>query len=274
MLVVMTLFKIVLTMFTQSLTMKSILFLFFAASIIPCAAHSQTKEPQQEESKGRAIVRSAFAYQNKLQDSTATLDDVLRTWSAAASNPEVRKDKDALAIAYGSEGILEIQKGEKHKADSLLRKAMPLFQYRWSKAPILVAYAEFERGLKSDDAAMGAYDEIVHTMDSVAALWNIQFYRLSGYAPYAYAIDACYGMVQIANRNAKEKKKAISVIQYALDKHPNDALGMMAIVALHRLGALDDEAYKFKVDLLCSRKPELRKTNDLFERKFNEASSK
>jgi tetratricopeptide (TPR) repeat protein len=252
--------------------MKSILILFIAAVVLPCMARSQAKEPQQEESPGRKIVRSAFAYQNKLQDSTATLDDVIRTWSAAASNPEVRKDKDALALAYGSEGILEIQKGEKHKADSLLRKSLPLFQYRWSKAPILVAYAEFERGLKSDAAAMGAYDEIVHTMDSVAALWNIQFYRLSGYAPYAYAIDACFGMVQIADRDAKEKKKAISLIQNTLDRHPNDALGMMAIVALHRLGTMDDEAYKFQVDLLCSRKPELRKTNDLFERKFNEAS--
>ncbi len=253
--------------------MKQIVILFFTAVIFPCFAHSQTKEPQPEESQGRQIVRSAFAFQNKLQDSSATLDQVIQNWSNAASNSEVRKDKDALAIAYGSEGVLEIQKGEKHKADSLLRKSLPLFQYRWSKAPILVAYAEFERGLKSDAAAMGAYDEIVHTMDSVAALWNIQFYRLSGYAPYAYAIDACYGMVQIADRDAKEKKKAISVIQYALDKHPDDALGMMAIVALHRLGALDDEAYKFKVDLLCSRRPELRKANDLFEKKFTEAST-
>ena len=198
--------------------------------------------------------------------------DVLRTWSAAASNPEVRKDRDALAIAYGSEGILEIQNGEKHKADSLLRKSLPLFQYRWSKAPVLVAYAEFERGIKSYAAAMGAYDEIVHTMDSIAALWNIQFYRLSGYAPYAYAIDACYGMVQIVKHDAKQKKKAVELIQNTLDRHPDDALGMMAIVALHRLGALDNEDYKFKVDLLCSRKPDLRKANDTFEQKFTEAA--
>jgi tetratricopeptide (TPR) repeat protein len=251
--------------------MKHILFLFIDAVIFPCIAHSQAKESQPKESLGRGIIRSAFAYQNKLQDSSATLDDVLRTWSAAASNPEVRKDHDALAIAYGTEGVLEIQKGEKHKADSLLRKSLPLFQFRSSKAPVLVAYAEFERGLKSDDAAMGAYDEIVHTMDSIGALWNIQFYRLSGYAPYAYAIDACFGMEQIASKDAKEKKKAIELLQNTLERHPNDALGMIAIVALHRLGALDDEAYKFQVDLLCSRKPELRKANDLFERKFTEA---
>ncbi len=253
--------------------MKQILSLFFAAAIIPCMAHAQSKEPQKQDSPGRAVVRSAIAYQNKLQDSTATLDDVIRTWSSAASNPEVKKDRDALAIAYGSEGILEIQKGEKHKADSLFRKSLPLFQYRWSKAPVLVAYAEFERGsMKSYDAAMGAYDEIVHTMDSIAALWNIQFYRLSGYAPYAYAIDACFGMVQIVKHDAKQKKKAVELLQNTLDRHPEDALGMMAIVALHRLGALNKEAYKYKVDLLCSRKPDLRKANDTFEEKFTEAA--
>jgi hypothetical protein len=245
--------------------MKSIVFLFLAAAMIPHTAQSQ-------ESKGREIVRSAFAYQNKLQDSTATLDDVIQNWGTTARNSEVRKDQDALAIAYGSEGELEIQKGETHKADSLLRKALPLFKFRSSKAPVLVVYAEFERSIKSNAAAMGAYDEIVHTMDSVGALWDIQYYRLSGYAPYAYAIDACFGMEQIASKDPKEKKKAIELLQNTLDRHPEDALGLIAIVALHRLGALDDEAYKFKVDLLCSRKPDLRKTSDLFERKFTEAS--
>jgi tetratricopeptide (TPR) repeat protein len=249
--------------------MKSIVFLFFVAAIFPSIARSQP-----EESKARGIIRSAFAFQNKLQDSTTTLDDVIQNWSNTASNIEVRKDPDAMAIAFGSEGELEIQKGETRKADSLLRKALPLFKFRSSKAPILVAYAEFERSIKSNAAAMGAYDEIVHTMDSVGALWNIQFYRLSGYAPYAYAIDACFGMEQIASKDAKQKKKAIELLQNTLDRHPEDALGMMAIVALHRLGALDDEAYKFKVDLLCSRKPDLRKADDLFERKFTEASAK
>jgi tetratricopeptide (TPR) repeat protein len=246
--------------------MKSIVFLFFATALLPRMTHAQAKE-----SKGRAIIRSAFAYQDKLQDTTATLDDVIQVWASAASNPEVRKDTDALAIAYGSEGVLEIQKNEPHKADSLFRKALPLFRFRSSKAPILVAYAEFERLQKNDDAAMRAYDEIVHTMDSVGALWNITYYRLSGYAPFAYAIDAEFGMEQIAASDAKEKKKAIELLQNCFDRHPNNAIGMMAIVALHRLGALNDKDYKFKVDLLCSREPDLRKTNDLFEKKFNEA---
>jgi tetratricopeptide (TPR) repeat protein len=245
--------------------------LFLIAAMIPCASWSQSAPSQPTESKGREIIRSAFAYQNKLQDSSATLDDVLRNWSNAASNLEVRKDKDALAIAYGSEAVLEIKKGEKQKADSLFRKALPLFQSRSSKSSFLVAYAEFERGLKKNADAMRAYDEIVNTMDSVGALWDIKFYRLSGYAPYAYAIDASFGMEQIASKDATQKKKAIELLTKTMNRHPEDALGMMTIVALHRLGAIDNEAYKFKVDLLCSRKPDLRNANELFERKFTEA---
>jgi tetratricopeptide (TPR) repeat protein len=239
---------------------------FLSAVVLPCIVHSQSKE-----SKGRAIVQAAVAYQSKLQDSTVTLEDVLQHWRVTARDPEVRKDQDALAIAYGCEALIEIQKGESHKADSLFRKALPLFRFKSSKESILVAYAEFERGVKNNADAMRAYDEIVHTMDSVGALWDIEYYRLSGYAPYAYAIDASFGMAQIAVTDQKQKKKAIELLQNTFDRHPNDALGMMTIVALHRLGAMDDEAYKFQVDLLCSRKPELRNVNDLFEKKFKEA---
>lgn len=236
------------------------------------AAQSQNKGSQMNETKGRAVVQAAFDYQNKLQDSSVTLDDVIEHWSATARNPDVRKDTDALAIAFGCEAMLEIKKRDNRKADSLFRKALPLFQYRSSKASVVVAYAEFERGLRNYTAAMGAYSEIVNTMDSVPALWDIQYYRLSGYAPYAYAIDACFGMEQIAFKDSRQKKKAVELLQYAFDRHPNDALGMMAIVALRRLNILDPEEYRFKVDLLCSRKPELRKVNDLFEKKFNEAN--
>ncbi len=240
--------------------------LFFCAVILPCVAHSQPKA-----SKGRSIVQAAVAYQSKLQDSTVTLDDVLHNWDVTARDPEVRKDQDALAIAYGCEALIEVQKGRSHSADSLFRKALPLFRFKSSKESILVAYAEFERGLKNNADAMRAYDEIVHTMDSVGTLWDIEYYRLSGYAPYAYAIDASFGMAQIAASDPKQKQKAIELLQNTFDRHPNDALGMMTIVALHRLGAMDDEAYKFQVDLLCSRKPELRDVNELFEKKFSEA---
>jgi hypothetical protein len=239
--------------------------LFIFAVIIPCAASAQ---PQ---SKGRTIVQAAVTYQAKLQDSTATLDEVIHNWSVTANDPEVRKDQDALAIAYGCEAILMIQKRDDHKTDSLFRKSLPLFKFRSSKASVLVMYAEFERGMKKNADAMRAYDEIVNTMDSVPALWNISYYRRSGYAPYAYAIDACFGMEQIAIKDTSQKKKAVELLTTTLDRHPEDALGMMTVVALHRLKAMDKEKYKFQVDLLCSRKPELRDVNALFERKFTEA---
>lgn len=245
--------------------MRYFTILFFSAAVLPIAAHAQ-------KSKGRALVEAAYAFQDKLADSTETLDDVIQNWSVTARNPDVREDPDALAIAFGCEGMLEIQAGNNHAADSLLRKSLPLFRRKSSKEPVLVAYAEFERGRKNYSAAMGAYDEIVHTMDSVGALWDIPFYRQSGYAPYAYAIDASFGMEQIAATDTTEKKEAIALLHYTLGRHPNDALGMMALVAMHRLGVMDNEEYKFRVDLLCSRKPELRSVNDLFEKKFTEAN--
>ncbi len=244
--------------------------LFFIFTVFSFAAYSQTKLVPTKESKGRAIVQEAMQYQNKLEDSTVTLDDVIQHWNITVRNPEVRKDSDALAIAFGCEAILEIQNDDMHKADSFFRKALPLFKHRSSKSSVLVEYAELERSMKHNADAMRAYDEIVNTMDSVGALWEIGYYRRSGYAPYAYAIDACFGMEQIAAADPSEKKKAIGLLTKTMNRHPEDALGMMTIVALHRLGEIDNEAYKFKVDLLCSRKPELRDVNELFQRKFED----
>lgn len=232
--------------------------------LVPTVAFSQ-------KSSGRIVVDSAFAYQNRLNDSTIALADAIERWRKTAENPSVIKDPDALAIAYGSEGMLEIQNNQPERADSLLRKSLPLFRKRSSKAPVIVMYAEFERSLKNYPASMAAYDEIVHTMDSMPQLWDIQFYRESGYAPYAYAIDAAFGEEQIAEAEPKEKANAVMLLNYTLKKHPNDALGMMALVALHRLGELSNDDYKFKVNNLCANKPELRAVNDTFEKKFAEA---
>ncbi|HET6400720.1 MAG TPA: hypothetical protein VFH95_04895 [Candidatus Kapabacteria bacterium] len=244
-----------------------VLTLVFIAAV-PRSSNAQTIR---KESEGRKIVQEAYDFQSKLLDSTATIDQVIQKWSATAANPAVRKDPDAQAIAYGCEGLLEIQKGDNEKADSLLKKALPLFRIRESKAPILVTYAEFERGLHHDKQAMRANEEIVETMDSIPALEDIPFYFASGYAPYAYAIDASFGMAQIALEDSSQHRQAITLLTNTLKRHPGDALGLMDITALHRLHAMSDEDYKFKVDLLCSRKPELRKVSDLFEKKFAEA---
>ncbi len=245
--------------------MRSFVLPLFLVAIVcsPAAGQTATKI-----SKGRAAVEAAYQYQNKLADSTVTIGQVIQNWSVVASTPDVQKDPDALAIAYGCEGLLEVQTGDLNKADSLLQKAMPLFRIRQSKSSFLVAYAEVERALKHNALAMKAYDEIVTTMDSVPALEKIEFYHLSGYAPYAYAIDAAYGIAQIAMVDSAERKPAITILTKAMDRHMADALGLMTVVALHELGAMSSEDYKFKVDLICSRKPELRDVWETFEKRI------
>jgi tetratricopeptide (TPR) repeat protein len=220
--------------------------------------------------KADKALRAAAAYEDKLSDSSVTLDQVIANWRATAENPDVRADTNSYAISIASVGMFELQKGNTHLGDSLLGKAMPLFRKRLAMAPFLVQYAELERSLHKNSVAMRAYDQIVNTMDSIGQLWDIQFYRLSGYAPYAYAIDASFGMEQIALHDSTYRKKAIELLTKTMKRHPVDALGMMTIVALHRLGAMSDETYKFQVDLLCSRKPALRKVCNTFESRFSE----
>ena len=187
--------------------------LTLALACIFAANRSANGQAQQKESKGRIKVEEAYTFQNKLLDSTATIDEVIQKWSATAADPSVRKEPDALAIAFGCEGLLEIQKGENQKADSLLKKSLPLFRIRDSKASFLVSYAEFERGLRHNAQAMRANEEIVKTMDSIPELNDISFYQESGYAPYAYAIDASFGMAQIALSDSSERKKAIELLK-------------------------------------------------------------
>ena len=219
-------------------------------------------------SAGRKKVEAAYKFQEKLADSSATIEQVIEKWRRTAQDSAVRKDADALAIAYGCQGLLELQRGKKLLADSLLSQAIPLFRLTHSKAYFLVAYAELERELRHYDRAMHSYEEIVNTMDSVPELWNIDFYRASGYAPYAYAIDASFGIEQIGSADAGLHKRAVELLSTTMNRHPVDALGLMALVALHHLGAIQDEPYKFKLDLLCSRRPELRAVSEKFEKKL------
>jgi hypothetical protein len=105
-------------------------------------------------------------------------------------------------------------------------------------------------------------------MDSIPELWNIDYYRGSGYAPYAYAIDACLGMTRIAFADKGLHVQAVRQLAGVMEQHPEDALGIMALVSLHHVGAINDEAYKFKLDLIASRKPDLRDISEKFEKQF------
>ena len=243
----------------------SCIFTISAKAQVAFANHGSANQ-----SKAEKAIRAANDFQKKLSDNSVTLDQAIAKWRSAAGNPDVQSDPNSFAIALGSEGLLEIQKGNLQRADSLLGKSMPLFRSKLSKSSFLVGFAELERSLHKDGFAMRAYDEIVNTMDSVGALWEIEYYRFSGYAPYAYAIDACFGMEHIASSDTMFRKKAVDLLNKTMKRHPTDALGLMTIVALHRLSAMSDEDYKYNIDLLCSRKPELRDVADRFEKKFNE----
>jgi hypothetical protein len=223
---------------------------------------------QQSTSLGRKKVDAAYKFQEKLKDSSVTIEQVIQNWRRTAADTDVQKDRDSYAVALGCEGYLELQRGNDKRADSILDAAMLKFRRKSSKAFFLVTFAELERELKHYHGAMSSYEEIVNTMDSLPQLWDIAYYRLSGYAPYAYAIDACYGMAQIATADKEHRKYAIELLTAILKKHPSDALGLMALTALHELNAINDEGYKFKLDFMASRHPQLRAIAPKFEKQF------
>ena len=142
------------------------------------------------------------------------------------------------------------------------------FVSKISQAYFLVAFAELDRELKHYSRAMKSYDEILNSMDSMPELWDIEFYRLSGYAPYAYSITAALGVGRVAKADAQYRKHATELLNSSFDRHPNDAAGLMDSVALHHFGGIKDADYKFKIDVMCSWKPELRKISDTFEKEM------
>ncbi|MDP4200035.1 MAG: hypothetical protein Q8922_07545 [Bacteroidota bacterium] len=245
--------------------MRSIFLLILL--LAPFAASAQTAP---RPTPGRAKVDAGYKYQEKLADSTATAKQVIKNWSRIAQDTDVRRDPDALAVALSCEALLRLQIGEKKIADSVFARGMGRFRLKKSKAYFLVVFSDLDRELNHYERAMNSYEEIITTMDSIPELWDIDFYRKSGYAVYAYAIDASLGITRIGMANADYHKRAVELLGDELDRHPNDALGVMALVCLHHLGAINNEAYKFKLDLACSRKPELRDASETFEKQFKQ----
>jgi hypothetical protein len=217
---------------------------------------------------GKKLVEDAFAYQRKLMRGLVTLPDAVANWSKTAKDPEVRKDRDALAIAYGCEGLMLLEQGETLKADSALTLAMPLFKYRKTKAYFIVALAGLDKKLSFYEKALGLYDEILHEMDSLPELDDISFYHASGYAPYAYGIDAALGTALIGGSKEEFRDRAVFLLRETAARHTTDALGAMSYVALAHIDKSKQSEYKFNLDLLCSRKPELRKAADNFDQQF------
>src|SRR6478752_2595768 len=66
----------------------------------------------QKASPGRAKVDAGYKFQEKLNDGSATQQEVIANWSKLAADSVVRKDPDAWGIAYGCEALLRYQVGE------------------------------------------------------------------------------------------------------------------------------------------------------------------
>src|ERR1041385_8195114 len=60
----------------------------------------------QKESAGRKKVDEGYKFQAKIDDGTATKQEVVDNWSKIAQDVDVRKDPDAWGIAYGCQALL------------------------------------------------------------------------------------------------------------------------------------------------------------------------
>jgi hypothetical protein len=195
-------------------------------------ANSSAAQPL---SKAKSRLREAMEFQSKLSKGSISLVDVRDEWMRAAKDPEVRKDKDALAIAYASRAIVERDLTNISVADSLFSLAMPLFELKASKAYFLVTHANLRRDAKDMSGALTIFTEIATEFDSLPQLNGITFYAKSGYAELAYAIDAARNIALIGYNNQQLKSKAINSLKAVLKAHPSDQLGLMAILGLEKL---------------------------------------
>ncbi len=225
-----------------------LLFLFLTAS----SAFAQ------QFSKGKMRLREAMEFQAKLSKGSTSLVDVRDEWAKAATHPEVKKDKDALAIAYASRAIVERDLSNVQTADSLLALAMPLFELKASKAYFLVTHANLRRDAKDIPGALTIFTEIATDFDSLPQLNGIAFYAKSGYAELAYAIDAARNITLIGYNNQSLKAKAIKALSDVWRKHPADQLGLMAILGLEKLDDADRAKHIAKKEKLIAKRAELK----------------
>jgi len=164
--------------------------------------------------------------------------------------------------------LMEIERDSSDRADSLIKRAMPLFKYKDSKSYFVLALAQLEAKRSMYIESFYYYRELLVNFDSLDALKDITFYNESGYAPYAYAIDAALHLTNYGLSIKEFKEEAIFLLKRAAAKHEVDALGLMCYTALKHIDHDHTEDYNFQIEQLCSRKPELRKASDKFEKEF------
>lgn len=255
--------------------MNGLLLLFATLSLVSILAQPLTSMAQSGQSssnqsltKGKQRVQEAMAFQAQLKKGTTSLNEVREEWKRAVNDPSVKKDKDALAIALSSQAIVERDMGDLNAADSLFEVAMPLFQLKASKAYFLVTHASVKKELKRFSAAMDSYTEIANDFDSLPQLRQISFYANSGYADYAYGIDAARNVTLLGLNNPSLKAKAIRVLDGVVKKHPLNELGLMALVGLTKLDTENLKHRDFQKEYLFSKKRDMRELADKFAKQF------
>ncbi|HET6513481.1 MAG TPA: hypothetical protein VFH43_14915 [Candidatus Kapabacteria bacterium] len=189
----------------------------------------------QELSPGKLRLKEVMEFQAQLKAGNTSLMDVRERWMLAAKDPAVKKERDALAIAYASRATVERDLGNVETADSLFTLAMPIFELKSSKAFFLLSHANLKKLNGKPSAAIELFGELATEFDSLPQLKDIKFYAKSGYAELAYAIDASRQITLLAMRNAKLQPAAIKTLNEVAKKHPNDQLGLMALIGLGRL---------------------------------------
>lgn len=243
---------------SMQLSSRFLAVVFLAA--LPSIALAQPKV-----TPGRAKVEEATRFQMELGKGKVSLQDVLERWRSLTHDPVVQKDKDALAIAYACEGLVEKERGELDRADSLLEYSMPLFQLKASKAYFLVQHALLKKSMRQHKSAIDLYAEILSDYDSLPQLREIKFYAGSGYPDLAYAIDAARNLAEIALVAPGQRARVISLLTSSLKKHPADQLGLMNLVALELLDKEKAAQWRERKEKLLSAKPEFADLGEVFK---------
>lgn len=236
--------------------------------LILLAVFASSQAIAQDLTKGKLRVQEAMTYQGKIKSGKISLVDVRDEWHRATRDPEVKKDRDALAIAYASMALVVRDLGELESADSLLKIAMADFQLKSSKAFFLLSHANLKRDLKKNSESLDLFTELVTDFDSLPQLKKITFYAKSGYAELAYGIDAARNIALIGSNNQKLKPRAIKALEVVAKEHPSDELGLMALVGLKKLDSANAERHDARMEALFGKKGSLRELAIEFSKQF------
>lgn len=228
-----------------------------------------TSASAQPLSKGKLRLREAMEFQSNLSKGSTSLMDVRDEWDRASKDPDVRKDKDALAIAYASRAIVERDLAHPDVADSLFTIAMPLFELKASKAYFLVTQANLKRDNKDGAGALKLFTEIATDFDDLPQLNSITFYAKSGYAPLAYGIDAARNIALLGMNNQALKPRAVKALNDIVKAHSKDQLGLMALVGLEKLDAANAKKHEAQKEKLVLKREEFRDLAADFAKELN-----